>query len=91
MRFEWDENKRLINIRRHGIDFIDAEILFESETYTVVDERFDYGEMRLLTLGIANGRILAVTHLEDDDLIRIISVRKAERYEQEIYFTKIRD
>ena len=91
MRFEWDENKRLINIKRHGIDFRDATLVFDSETYSVDDDRFDYGEVRLLTLGIANGRILAVTHLEDEDLIRIISVRKAERYEQEIYFTKIRD
>ena len=91
MRFEWDEKKRLMNISRHGIDFRDATLVFESETYTVVDDRFDYGEVRLLTLGIVNGRILAVTHLEDDDLIRIISVRKAERYEQETYFTKVRD
>lgn len=91
MRFEWDEKKRLMNIIRHGIDFRDATLVFESETYTVVDDRFDYGEVRLLTLGIVNGRILAVTHLEDDDLIRIISVRKAERYEQETYFTKVRD
>lgn len=91
MRFEWDEKKRLINIRRHGIDFVDAESIFDSETYTVVDERFDYGEVRWLTLGIVKGRILAVIHLEDDDLIRIISVRKAERHEQETYFKNIRD
>ena len=91
MRFEWDEKKRLIHIRRHGIDFVDAESIFDSETYTVVDERFDYGEVRWLTLGIVKGRILAVIHLEDDDLIRIISVRKAERHEQETYFKNIRD
>ncbi len=91
MRFEWDENKRLINIRRHGIDFMDAATVFSSETYTVVDERFDYDEVRLLTIGIVNGRILAVTHLETENIIRIISARKAERHEQEIYFKKIRD
>ncbi len=91
MNFEWDENKRIKNINQHGIDFHDAAKVFDSETYTVVDERFDYGEIRLLTLGIVNGRILAVTHTESDDHIRIISARKGEKHEQEIYFKQVRD
>ena len=91
MRLEWDEKKRLINIQRHGIDFTDTREIFESETYTQLDERFDYGEIRFLTIGLANGRILAVSHTENGGVIRIISARKAEKHEQEIYFTKIRD
>lgn len=91
MRFEWDEAKRIENLRKHGIDFRDVIELFDSETYTVVDDRFDYGEVRLLTLGIVKGRVLAVTHTEQDDLIRIISARKGEKHEQEIYFKQVRD
>lgn len=46
MRFEWDENKRLINIRKHGIDFADVPSIFELDTVTVIDDRFEYGETR---------------------------------------------
>ena len=46
MRFEWDENKRLINIRKHGIDFADVPAIFELDTVTVIDDRFEYGETR---------------------------------------------
>ena len=91
MRFEWDESKRIENLRKHGIDFRDVIELFDSETYTVVDDRFDYGEVRLLTLGMVKGRVLAVTHTEDGDLIRVISARKGEKHEQEIYFKQVRD
>jgi uncharacterized DUF497 family protein len=51
MRFEWDEAKRRSNIIRHGFDFIDAEKVLEDATVTVLDSRFDYGEVRFLTFG----------------------------------------
>lgn len=79
MRFEWDEKKRQINVQRHGIDFVDIQEVFEFETYTQLDERFDYGEIRFLTIGFANGRIITISHTENDGLIRIISARKAEK------------
>ena len=46
MRFEWDEKKRLQNLRKHGLDFRDAESVLDQETYRDVDERFarDEGE-----------------------------------------------
>ena len=90
-RIEWDEEKRKKNARLHGIDFIELQELFDCETYTVLDERFEYNEIRFLTLGMLNGRVIAVSHTETDDVIRIISARKAEKHEQETYFTKIRD
>jgi uncharacterized protein len=46
MRFEWDENKRFINLQKHKIDFADVWNVFENEVYTVLDDRFDYGEVR---------------------------------------------
>ncbi len=91
IKFEWDEAKRLANIRSHGIDFADLRELFESESYIRIDDRFDYDEIRLLTIGMANGRILSVSHTENDGLIRIISARKAQKHEQEIYFSRVRD
>jgi uncharacterized DUF497 family protein len=50
MRFEWDEAKRRSNIRRHGIDFAVVEKVLDGVTFTIEDDRFDYGEMRLQTL-----------------------------------------
>lgn len=86
-----DEAKRQANIRRHGIDFVDAVEVFKVETVTVVDDRYEYGETRLLTLGLVNGTVFAVSHTETDEVIRIISARKAQRDEEIRYFTEIRD
>jgi uncharacterized protein len=91
MQFEWDENKRLANLQRHGIDFADVWQVFEHATYTIIDDRFDYGELRFFTIGLLNGRVVAIAHTENADVIRIISVRKANKNDQETYFNKIAD
>ncbi len=91
MKFEWDENKRLINLKMHGIDFIDVQKIFDNEVYAVIDDRFDYEEIRFFTLGLLNGRVIAVAHTETDNVIRIISARKANKYDQKKYFKKIRN
>ncbi len=91
MNFEWDENKRLINLQSRAIDFADVWRIFENETHTIVDDRFEYGEIRFLSLGLLLGEVVAVSHTETDEVTRIILVRKAEKYEQEKYFREIRD
>ena len=91
MKIEWDENKRIINLQTHGIDFADVWRVFENETNTVIDDRFDYGEIRYLSTGLLFGEVVAVSHTETDTNIRIISVRKAEKYEQDKYFKEIRN
>ena len=91
MRFEWDEAKREGNLDKHGIDFADLEPLFQGETVILLDDRFDYGEYRFVTLGILNGIVMVVVHTETDDTIRIISARKATWYEEESYFKEISD
>jgi uncharacterized DUF497 family protein len=91
MKFEWDENKRLTNLQRHDIDFADVWRVFEYETATIIDDRYDYNEIRYLSIGLLFGEIVAVSHTEVDEVIRIISVRKAEKYEQAKYFREIRD
>lgn len=89
MNFEWDEEKRLSNISKHGIDFTDVENLFDAETVTIFDNRFDYGEERFITFGLLERRVVAVVHTETEETIRIISVRKATTNEEENYFKTI--
>ena len=52
MRFEWDENKRRANIRKHGIDFLDAATIFEGKTVVIMDDRSDYAEDRYIAFGL---------------------------------------
>lgn len=89
MGFDWDEDKRKSNLREHGIDFVGIEQLFDGETVTILDDRFDYGEERFVTFGLLEGRVVAVVHTETDELIRIISVRKATKNEESSYFKEI--
>jgi uncharacterized protein len=91
MDFEWDEEKRLSNITKHGIDFISIETVFDGEIATIFDGRFEYGEDRFITFGLLDGHVVAVVHTETDTKIRIISVRKATTNEEENYFKTIRD
>ncbi len=89
MKFEWDEEKRRANLAKHGIDLADLEPLFGGLTISVLDSRYNYGEFRFITLGVLNGIVMAIAHTETDEVLRIISARKATRYEEEIYFEKI--
>lgn len=91
MRFEWDEAKRRSNIDRHGIDFVDVEVVFAGETVTVLDDRYNYGETRFLTFGILWGRVVAIVHTETDETIRVISFRKASKNEENSFFKEIRN
>jgi uncharacterized protein len=90
MRFEWDEKKRRTNLAKHEIDFADLSPLFGGLTITLLDDRYDYGEFRFITLGMLNGIVITIAHTETEEVIRIISARKATRNEKESYFKKIR-
>ncbi len=90
MRGSYDPRKRIGNLRKHGYDFDDAHEVIESErTVTFEDRRFDYGEQRFVTLGILRSVVVVINTAETEDEIRLISMRKAERHEQEIYFSRI--
>jgi uncharacterized DUF497 family protein len=91
MRFAWDEDKRLTNLRKHGIDFLGVETVFDGYTVTMEDDRLPCDEQRFVTLGLLQGWVVVVVHTERDDIIRIISIRKATRYEQRIYFAHLSD
>jgi uncharacterized DUF497 family protein len=62
MEFEWDESKRLANLRKHGIDFIDVPAVFYGDTVTVEDDRYGYGEQRFIAFGLLQGRVIAVVY-----------------------------
>ena len=86
MRYSFDPAKRVINLKKHGLDLAYARKVIESgQTVTFEDRRFEYGEERFVTLGPLDGMLLAVVTAETGDHIRIISMRKADRHEQAIY------
>lgn len=91
IRFVWSDTKRLLNLKTHGIDFVDAAIVFASYTYTVEDFRFVYLERRFTTLGLLSDIPVSIAHTENAYEIRIISFRKATCQEAEIYFSKIQN
>ena len=89
MRFEWDEAKRRSNLTRHGIDFADVSQLFEVPAMSWADDRYDYGERRLLRVGLLHGEVVVVVYTGTDHVIRLISARKATRDEEIQYFKEI--
>jgi uncharacterized DUF497 family protein len=89
--FVWDEAKRESNLQKHGLDFVDVERMFAGETATILDDRFDYGEERFVTLGLLDGRVVAVAHTETATIIRVISLRKATKNEEINYLKGIAD
>ena len=88
--FEWDKNKNLSNIRKHGVSFPEAETVFLDDRAIVIpDPDHSYNEERFIITGYsAESRILTVCHCErrDGDVTRIISARKATNKEKQQYF-----
>jgi uncharacterized protein len=91
MEFEWDEDKRLANIKNHGIDFIDVSEVFYGDIVTIEDDRYSYGEQRFVTFGLLKGSVVAVVNTDRGEFIRILSVRKATKNEYRTYFQTIAD
>ena len=91
MKLEWDERKRKSNLRKHGIDFVGCEAIFAGTVKTMIDDRANYGEERFVTFGLLDDRVVAVVHTEPADTIRVISIRKAKKHEQALFFEGIQD
>ena len=87
MEFEWDSAKRASNLAKHGIDFADAVEAFEAPMLVAVDSRADYGETRFAGIGRAAGRVIVVVWTEREDVIRLISARRANAKERTRYET----
>ncbi len=83
MKFEWDANKNESNIRKHGIAFEDASKIFFRKRLEKRSDRA--GEIRYITVGEVNNRIIVVIYTPKGENIRIISARKARKNEKRAY------
>ena len=84
MEFEWSEAKRLAVLAARGLDFIGGQLLFDGRPlYTVASPRGV--EERWLSIGELNGRLTAVVWTCRDEIIRIITMRRARRAEERRY------
>jgi uncharacterized DUF497 family protein len=83
MLFEWDERKRLANLAKHGLDFLDADLIFRGVHYSYPSER--RGEDRWVTVGLLEGREVALVWTARGDAMRLISFRRARREERRQY------
>jgi uncharacterized DUF497 family protein len=91
MKFEWDEAKQQANLGKHRLDFADVETVFAGAIFTFEDDRFEYSEDRYITLGLLRGTVVVIAHTEREGVIRVISMRKATKNEQRVYFEGFAD
>ncbi len=89
MQFVWDEHKHQINRNQHGVSFEEAQsVFFDEQARLLADPDHSETEERYLLLGMSiQMRLLVVSHCyqEDDQVIRLISARRAARFEQQQY------
>ena len=87
MRFEWNDQKAIENLAKHGVSFGEAtEVFYDPNALEAYDAGHSVEESRFLIIGLSSRRLLYVVYAERAaDLVRIISERKADRAEQEIY------
>jgi uncharacterized protein len=85
MDFEWDEAKRKGVLAKHGVDLLYAALIFEGPVLTRIDDRQDYGEERLISLGLVGDECFVVVHTRRKDVIRLITAWKGGREEKAIY------
>jgi uncharacterized DUF497 family protein len=82
---EWDDAKRAQTLRERGLDFADV-VRFDWDTAMIsVDMRTDYGEVRKVAFGMLEDRLTVLTYTLRDTKIRIISLRRANKREQNVY------
>ena len=89
IRFEWDKNKAEINFKKHKVSFEEAKtVFFDPNALLIADPEYSNDEDRFVIMGISNkSKLLVVCHCyrENEEVIRIISARKADTRESEQY------
>jgi uncharacterized DUF497 family protein len=87
MEFEWDASKAKLNLRKHGVAFEDAALVFfDPGRIESFDGREEYGEDRWVTVGLACAVLVAVAYtIRSEETVRIISARKAIANEHKQY------
>ena len=87
MKYEWDENKAIKNLAKHGVSFAEAKTIFDDPLYVdFYDLDHSEDEERYLIVGESNrGRLLIVSYTERRTSIRIITAREVTKLEREAY------
>jgi uncharacterized protein len=86
VEFVWDQAKAIANLRKHGVDFADAVLVFEDEFALTLSDPHSEGEERFVTLGQdPSSRLLVVVYSWRAERIRIISARPATGNERRRY------
>ena len=75
-----------INLKKHGLDFADVEKVFAGPMAVFEDTREGYGEQRMIGIGRLDCLLVLVVHVESNEAIRIISMRKADRDETNLFY-----
>ena len=86
MHYLWDEAKRQANLAKYGLDFADAQRVFAGPMVLFEDRRADYGEQRMIGIGLLDCLVVLIVHVESDETIRLISMRKADNDETDLYY-----
>lgn len=81
----WDEAKRKLNIRNHGLDFDGCDAIWDHFTVTREDKRQAYGEARQVCFGVLDGEVVVMVYTERRNGPHVISLRKAEKHEARYY------
>jgi uncharacterized DUF497 family protein len=89
MLFEWDESKRQANLAKHLVDFQDATQIFDGPVFEKARRR--HGEDRVLSIGLMEDVEIVVVYVMRGKRRRIISARRAHRYERKDYANHLRD
>ncbi|MEM5493682.1 BrnT family toxin [Hoeflea sp. AS16] len=85
MEFEWDEAKRSEIYQKHGVDLLEAALIFENNVLEKEDTRRDYGEKRMIALGIADGEIYTVVYTRRGEVYRLITAWKGGQSDRARY------
>tara|TARA_R110000850_G_scaffold69385_2_gene154114 strand:+ start:1408 stop:1683 length:276 start_codon:yes stop_codon:yes gene_type:complete len=85
VEFEWDETKRAEIYKKHGVDLLEAALIFENDVLEKEDTRRDYGEKRMIALGIADGEVYIVVYTMRDNVHRLITAWKGGQDDREKY------
>ena len=85
MDFEWDETKRLANLEKHGIDFLDAMEMWQGNVFEVLSPQTGHGETRYLAIGAIHGTVVTVIFTWREGNRRLISARRARPHERKDY------
>ena len=81
----WDEAKRKLNTKKHRLDFVECDAIWDHFTVTRQDKRQVYDEARLVCFGVLGGEVVVMVYTERPRGPHVISLRKAERHEARYY------